>query len=315
MPNKIKSFKTPGQISTKKQNIIIKLSGGLGNQMFQFAVAQVLSYKTNSKLLLDKEFYKSTNMFSNHTVREFELDIFNLEYSEAQPEDISRFLQLSFLDKLRKKLNLNYPETYREGKFYWDKNLLQREPPIYLIGYFQSYKYFKDYDILLKDIFKFPIENLDDRNKEIMGKILKKSNSVSIHVRRGDYAEDSVTREYHGLCDKNYYLKALDLLSKKHSDLNLFFFSDDIEWVKKEFKNLPFHKTFVNFNRGKNGWIDMLLMSNCQINIIANSSFSWWAAYLNINISKTVIAPKRWFANNKKEKETLDLIPPNWVRL
>ena len=141
------------------------------------------------------------------------------------------------------------------------------------------------------------------------------NNSVSVHVRRGDYVLDKNTQEFHGVCGVDYYLDAIKLIASKMDDLLLVFFSDDTEWAIEEFKNLPYSLIFIDHNKGENSWKDMFLMSNCKHNIIANSSFSWWAAYLNQNQNKMVIAPKQWFADPTKNSETSDLIPESWIRL
>jgi len=161
-------------------------------------------------------------------------------------------------------------------------------------------------------LFSFNIDLLSDSNKKIL-QTIKETNSISIHVRRGDYVEDKVTNAYHGVCNLEYYLEALKQLERRYDNLILFFFSDDIDWVKKKFSYLEQSKFFVENNINEKNWIDMCLMSSCKHNIIANSSFSWWGAWLNSNASKTVFAPKKW--NYNKELDISSLLPVEWIKL
>ena len=142
---------------------------------------------------------------------------------------------------------------------------------------------------------------------------IKSANSIAIHIRRGDYINDVITSQYHGSCSLDYYLEAIKLLTSENKDSTLVFFSDDSDWVKKELNDLPYSKIIVGHNKDENSWKDMLLMSSCHHNIIANSSFSWWAAWLNENPEKKVIAPKEWFKT--KDLDTLTLLPEEWKKL
>ena len=297
-----------------KNIVLLKLNGGLGNQMFQYALAYIITLKYNSKLLLDKELFKLTEKTPGHTPRNYELGVFNIDEQSASKEDILYFEKISLTHKIRRELNLNYPEMCYENNFSFDKKIIDSKPPIYLRGFFQSFKYFKGYEENLKELFKFSEENLDDQNRGLLEK-MKLKKSASIHIRRGDYVEDKITQKIHGNCNPDYYDQAISKIQEFDEDVEFFFFSDDIEWVENEFKNWPIIKTFVSSNIGRNSWKDMFLMSSCKHNIIANSSFSWWAAWLNNNPQKTVIAPKVWFSDLDKENETNDLIPKEWFRI
>ena len=140
----------------------------------------------------------------------------------------------------------------------------------------------------------------------------KNQNTIAVHIRRGDYVTDKLTQQFHGNCSLEYYHRAIIELQTNNKDFILVFFSDDSDWVKEQFGDLSYSKIFVDHNKNEDSWKDMFLMSSCQHNIIANSSFSWWAAWLNNNPEKVVVAPKEWFATNKK---TNDLIPSEWIRL
>lgn len=292
--------------------IVARMDGGLGNQMFQYALASILGQKNSATILLDKSFFDQTEKRLGHTPRKFELSVFNNSYTFTSTTDLLFFKQLSVFNKLRRELRINYPKMYHEPSFRYDEKALGLKTPVYIKGFFQSYKYFIGHEKLIRELFTFPIASLDTVNKELIITI-KNTNAIAIHIRRGDYVNDLTTQQYHGNCGLDYYLEAIALVATKVTDMKLFFFSDDSEWVKEQFKSLPYSKIFVDHNNGENSWKDMLLMCSCKHNIIANSSFSWWAAWLNGNSEKIVIAPKKWFAVIKND--TNDLIPPEWMRL
>lgn len=294
--------------------IIVELSGGLGNQMFQYAFASIFAKKNNASVLLDLSFFDQTEKSIGHTPRNFELTVFNNSYTRASTTDLLFFKQLSFLNKLKRELGLNYPKIYNEPSFDFHTEVLSLKTPVYIKGYFQSYKYFISYEDIIRRLFSFPVDKLDEVNKDFLITI-KSSNTIAIHIRRGDYISDKLTAEYHGSCSMDYYLESIKLLASKNKDLTLVFFSDDSEWVKEQFNDLPYSKIVVDHNKGVDSWKDMLLMSSCSHNIIANSSFSWWAARLNKNPKKVVVAPKKWFATTELEGEVQDLIPSEWIRL
>lgn len=292
--------------------ILLKLQGGLGNQMFQYAFASILAKKNTTRVLIDDSFFEILEKKPGFTPRKFELAIFDMQYTRASSSDILSFHYLSKIHKLKKKLGLRYPKVYVEPSFGFQTDALSIQSPAYLKGYFQSYKYLIGYEGLIRQQFSFPIDTLDEINKELLIKI-KNSNSISVHIRRGDYVNDEKTAEYHGSCSLDYYLEAIQLLASKKIDFTLVFFSDDSDWVREQFKDLPYSKMVVDHNKDENSWKDMLLMSFCRHNIIANSSFSWWAAWLNANPDKIVIAPKNWFKT--KDLDTTTLLPEEWIQL
>ncbi|WP_369753181.1 alpha-1,2-fucosyltransferase [Flavobacterium sp. WC2409] len=297
-----------------KRNImlLIKLQGGLGNQMFQYSFASILAKKNNTSVFIDASFFERTEKRLGFTPRKFELVIFNNEYTVASNADILSFHYLSKINKVKKKLGFCYPKIYVESTFGFQTDALSIQSPVYLQGYFQSYKYLVGYEGFIRQLFSFPVDKLDDINNGLLIKI-KNSNSISVHIRRGDYVNDEKTAQYHGSCSLDYYLEAIKLFPSKNMDLTLVFFSDDSDWVKEQFNDLPYSKIVVDHNKDENSWKDMLLMSFCKHNIIANSSFSWWAAWLNTNPDKTVIAPKNWFRT--KDLDTTTLIPEEWIKM
>lgn len=299
-------------MAKRKIMLIIKLQGGLGNQMFQYAFASILAKYNKTNVHIDYRFFELTEKKPGFTPRIFELGVFCNKIAKASSSSINSFYFLSKFSKFKKKIGLNYPKIYNELSFEFQPEIQTLKAPVYLNGYFQSYKYLIGHEDFIRKVFSFPVNNLDKINEELLS-IIKTSNSIAIHVRRGDYVMDEITSEYHGSCSLNYYNEAINLLASKKNDFTLFFFSDDSEWVKEHFNELPFTKIIIDHNKGDNSWKDMMLMSKCKHNIIANSSFSWWAAWLNTNPLKQIIAPKEWFKT--KELNTKTLLPEEWIKL
>lgn len=264
--------------------IIIGLRGGLGNQMFQYALFCKLE-SLGIDAYIDRSYYEM-----GMEKRRYELDVFpNVQYkvsTEAMNVKLRGEFK-SFIEKVRRKFKLRkeyfrervpgyYPQIYT-----WDN--------MYLDGYWQSEKYFKDIkeDILSK--FEFP-ELQGEKNIEVAEKI-KNTNAVSVHIRRGDFLKNK--SKYGNIWEDGYYKKAIECVENQLENPVFYFFSDDMEWVRGNYKGSNF--VYVdNKNSGETGYVDMQLMSMCKHNIIANSSYSWWAAWLNQNDKKIVIAPSFW---------------------
>jgi hypothetical protein len=291
--------------------IVVELKGGLGNQMFQYAFASILANKNKAKVVIEGVTFEKVEKTPGYTPRKFELAIFGNHYDWVSASELYSFNHLSILDKVKKKLGLNYPKIYNESSFGFQKSALLLKSPVYVKGYFQSYKYLLGYEDFIRQLFSFPIQALDEINIELLKKI-RSSNTIAIHIRRGDYVNDKLTADYHGSCSIDYYLEAIKLLVAGTTNIALVFFSDDSDWVKEQFKDLPYSKIFVDHNKGTHSWKDMFLMSCCKHNIIANSSFSWWGAWLNINPEKKVIAPKNWYKT--KDIDTQTLLPKEWIK-
>jgi hypothetical protein len=294
--------------------IIVKIWGGLGNQMFQYAFGKVLSQKNGSELKLDTSHFSKVQ--TGETLRPFKLSVFPLlEYTIATNEDIRRCVKefrFEFLNKLYKKINALFPSFNKyyvtEGSVDIIKNGLTLNEAVYLEGYWQSEDYFADYRDEIIKCFKLEgAEGVD----ELLGQVneITELDSVSIHIRRGDYVTNKQANFYHGVCSLDYYENSvLKITDKLKSDkLKFFIFSDDIDWCKQNLKLTNPHEYVVT----NEDYHDMYLMSRCKHNIIANSSFSWWAAWLNENSSKIVIAPKNWFVNT----DVGDLLPKTWLKI
>ena len=199
---------------------------------------------------------------------------------------------------------------YREPHFHFDPSFASLKAPVHLMGYWQSPRYFGEIaDVLRRDFT--PLTPLDPANAAVAAQI-DACDSVSLHVRRGDYVANPTTAKYHGICSIDYYQSAIALMRRKVASPHLFVFSDDPDWVRD---NLAFDvpTTFVAANSADHGYRDMQLMTRCKHHILANSSFSWWGAWLNPSSDKIVIAPKNWFA--APGIDTRDLVPEAWIRL
>lgn len=290
--------------------IVVKLMGGLGNQMFQYAFAKSLSLKRKLPFKID------TKAFEFDKLRDFELGIFNLQDRIASTEEIefSKKTKESKYSILFKK-NF-YKSAIKSDKIFTEKSLNHNSkidflPAEYFEGYWQSEKYFIQFEQEIRNDFAMFIEP-NSYYKELL-QTATQTESVSIHFRRGDFINNSQTNEFHGICSLDYYSEAMKHMKENIGDVTFFMISDDIDWVKNEFKSEK-DIFFVENDKGSD-YEDMRLMSSCKHNIIANSSFSWWGAWLNENNKKVVIAPKKWYKNDEVQKQTMDLIPDSWLRI
>jgi hypothetical protein len=291
--------------------IIANIHGGLGNQMFQYAAGCALAKRLNQPLRLD------VSSFTNYQLHNgFELTrIFAGVMELATPADMQRVLKWRAIPRIKRLLSRSELSIFRDNKLvvephfqYWEK-IKQVTPNAYVVGYWQSEKYFKIIEPIIRADFVFR-GLLTEKNQQV-GNEIAQSNSVSIHVRRGDYVKNIKTMAIHGLCSLDYYREAIQYIFDRVEQPRFFIFSDDIPWVKENLIiDSPCH--YVDHNNGAESWCDMRLMSLCQHHIIANSSFSWWGAWLNPSSNKMVIAPRRWFAN---QTDVSDLIPQDWVTL
>ena len=283
--------------------VITKIIGGLGNQMFQYAAGRSLALHHNTDLLLD------ISSFNRDDLRNFELSVFKNNFAIAKPDKIKEITDRSFAGKVRDKfLPARFRKIYKEPFFHYDKNFFKAAPNAYIKGYWQSEKYFAHVGTAIRNDLAIKPELIE--GVKHFGQHLITAPSVGVHIRRTDYTS-AHTKQYHGIIEKDYYTKAIELMSAKQNNARFYFFSDNINWVKENFNIAG--ATFVSNEITKNHIEDLYLMSQCSHNIIANSSFSWWGAWLNNNPDKIVIAPKKWF--NKGPKDTYDLYPDNWIIL
>jgi hypothetical protein len=293
--------------------IITIICGGLGNQLFQYAFGRGVASKLKTDLSL-------TWIPWEEDPWEYSLDHFRTKGHIAKDYAM---LGLVWMRKRRKKFNKIYgyakrlhidkiifPLYYLEKEFTFNPRMFSKDNTCFS-GVWQSEKYFKHIeDEIRKEVSL--IKPLSEYSQGIMDDIRKK-NAVSLHVRRGDYISRPMSAAWHGICSSEYYKNAVEFISKKVPNPHFFLFSDDHKWVEENFKWLPFPLTCVKNPSDKN-YEDMILMAACRHHVIANSSFSWWGAWLNPNKDKIVIAPKNWFANAPKNN-TKDLLPEEWVKM
>ncbi|MBD3903822.1 alpha-1,2-fucosyltransferase [Chryseobacterium sp. Ch-15] len=285
--------------------VAIELIGGLGNQMFQYATARALALSRNEKLLLDR------HLFADYELHSYGLNHFNIESAFLEKEE-TIFEPLRILEKVKaifSQKKIYHP--YIEQDLTYDKELFEfPNKNIFLKGYFQSEKYF----IKFKNQLRKDFEIKSPLKKETIDflKIIEAENSISLHIRRGDYVNNPAANAIHGTCDLNYYHRAIETIKKEIENPVFFIFSDDIDWAKENLK-IDHSTHFVDFNDASTNYEDLKLMSNCKHNIIANSSFSWWGAWLNSYKFKIVITPSKWFKTDIHNSK--DIIPESWMKI
>jgi hypothetical protein len=288
--------------------VVVKIMGGLGNQMFQYAAGRSLSIKNNTELFLDCSF------FDNQKLRFFELDLFNIQINKAPPEIINTFFKRDIVSRLVRIVLPANKSIYKERAIGYDPAVEKLNSPSFITGYWQSEKYFKNIEFQIRKDFTFQ-KLLDNITAELARLIASTESTVSIHFRRGDYSSSKKTNEVHGTCSIEYYEAAMEKIRSLVGSVSYFIFSDEPQWVRQNFAKGRKDMVVVDHNSEKDSWKDMYLMSLCKHNIIANSSFSWWGAWLNSSVDKVVIAPKRWFAKEALQQASDTLVPEQWLRL
>lgn len=274
--------------------VVVTLMGGMGNQMFQYALGKSLSLKYNKPLKIDLSFLKRRDMGPNFVYRDYDLDLFNVyEDFEIGQINFTRLNEPSF------QYSPNISDMIGKST---DTNFL-------LNGYWQSPKYFEEFEEQIRKDFTFrdKVEYADYHIKDMLSQI-KSSNSVLLNIRRTDY----LNTNYHGVMGKEYLDKGIEIIESKVENPHYFLFSDDIEWCKENIKYD--NMTIVDHSyKGDRFGYYLQLMKNCKHFVIPNSTFAWWAAWLSENPDKTVISPKQWFTDSNIN--TNDLIPDSWIRI
>lgn len=294
--------------------IISQLNGGLGNQMFQYSLGRVLSISNNTELLLDLTPF-SDQSFTD-TPRQFELNCFDIHPRIANKRVLSYFSQQNKITRfITTMIGSNLSQKYRvvkEKGHYFHPKILQQKDNTYLSGFWQSHKYFQAIEGVIKADFATRTTPPSLRNKTLTSQISSNPGSISLHIRRSDYVTNKLSNAYHGVLPLSYYQKAISYLVGIVSHPHFYIFSDDPVWVADNLK-LSYPTTIISHNHGSYAHEDIRLMSHCHHHIIANSSFSWWGAWLGHNHKKIVIAPKKWTRDPKGNNP--DLIPTTWKKL
>lgn len=286
--------------------IVFYAQGGLGNQLFQYATARRLAIKNNCPLVVDHSwFVKPPN---GETIRSFDLERYPVVMRLATPQELELWAVLR--SRWSPYLNPFLPlRLIKERGDEANLKILNATRNSYLHGYWQSEKYFSEIRKELLSEFT-PIDSPGHLDSILIER-MQCTESVSLHIRRGDYVTLASASAYHGLCSIDYYHDAVRRIADQFSDLELFIFSDDPEWVKDNLRfSYPTH--YVDHNPAHMAFQDLRLMTMCRHHILANSSFSWWGAWLSSSSDGLVIAPENWFAADRK---TPDLVPPRWIKL
>ena len=274
--------------------IIVKIKGGLGNQLFCYAYAKSLSLNGEHVKIDNYTFFNKTKLHGGYHLNKFKITL-----ESATLKEIKLIRGSNRFSKAIKVLNKPY---IRENDLKFDQKFLELRGNLYVEGYFQSEKYFNNYRDIIINEFKFPNSDSIKKQRDFI-----KDKFCSIHVRRGDFTSKT-NSEIHGILDLSYYYKAIKLIKEKGIK-NFIIFSDDIDWCKNNFYDFGSKIQYSDF--GLNEIDDLNLMSKCSSNIIANSTYSWWGAWLNKNKEKIVIAPKMWL----KSKPYINIAAQNWILL
>jgi hypothetical protein len=311
------------KINSKK--VVVKIFGGLGNQMFQYAIGRSIAKYNGMDFLIESKSGFKNDFYE----RRFGLSHFNIIADEVDPKILPKkvvkrsrfnFIQriIDFFDNrfpyVNYLLDSKYWEIVYEKNLYYNLSVFKFSKNKYLTGYWQSELYFKDIrdDLLNEFSLKHPLDSI---NYQFSEKI-KNTNSVGVHYRRLHGVSNGLISKSNstvlGIVSDDYYKKAIEYMRNHNKEMTLFIFSDDINWVRM---NVEFNDkvVFVDINGDNNNYLDLYLMSLCKHQIIANSSFSWWAAWLNQNASKIVISPSKWYIDEAMNKN--DTIPSNWIKL
>ena len=287
-------------LSFKKKKVIVKLKGGLGNQLFQYAIGKFISLNFEMPLYFD------LTSFNSDILRTFSLNVFACEFGIYEPRMKKKrwndFLKYAFY---------RTPTIIVEENFKFDSTVFNRvKSETMLDGYWQSEKYFESIRACILN--EITIKSVSESYLSFRKQIVSANNAIFIHVRRGDYISNPETLKFHGVKELDYYKAALTKVKSSLNSLSFFIFSDDIEYVKNNFAWIGEY-TIIDGNL--KDYEELMLMSECKHAIIANSSFSWWGAWLIKNPNKFVIAPERWFEDEAMHKQSQDIIPASWMKI
>ncbi|WP_170119094.1 alpha-1,2-fucosyltransferase [Roseicyclus mahoneyensis] len=285
---------------------MMTLIGGLGNQMFQYAAGRSLALTTGQDLVLDRRHYRRAREHG------YAMDVFELADRPVPDAEMPPFPRERPLAHMLWRLARRGPARLREAGPGYDPRVAQVTGPVWLEGYFQSERYFAKHRSVIRDELTVKMPP-DPENARWLSRIKDEPRAVSLHVRRGDYVQNAKFAALHGTCTPAYYTAALDHVAAQMGEEPVVFaFSDDPAWVSENLV-LPAEIRVVGHNGPDRNYEDLRLMSSCRHHIIANSSFSWWGAWLNPNPEKIVAAPERWFAN--PEFENPDIWPTSWIKI
>ncbi len=292
--------------------IVTHIFGGLGNQLFQFAIGRALADRLGVELCLDTRYFDIPRPGSLGML-EFGLCLphFGHGCRTAERKGLPAMRHDGLLPYVVARIRGAKFQIYRESGLAYQADFENQTDNTWLRGYWQSEKYFRDHAASVRKGLQV-VTPPGDVSRSIMER-QDRTCAVSIHVRRGDYVTNRKFNATHGTCDLDYYRQAADhIAARADGDVTFFAFSDEPEWVRENL-DLPHELQVVSHNGEETSFDDIRLMSRCRHHIVANSSFSWWGAWLNPDPDKMVIAPKRWFADPAMQVH--DIVPEDWIRL
>ncbi len=292
--------------------ILVQISGGLGNQLFQYATARALALHKRAPLKFD------LSILDKDRIRSYRLKHFKVQGEVATALEIKRFdrtgahcVRKPFYEHLQSLLPYHRRSTLSEQRvFVYDPKVFKCRRQVHLIGYWQNEKYFRHIRQILLDELDLKTE-LCEADLDVAQQI-RVTEAVSLHVRRTDYVTNPRTHRIHGTCGTDYYTQAIAWVCQNTSAPTFFVFSDDIEWAKANLQIEQAHR-YIDHNGAQADFRDLWLLRQCRHHIIANSTFSWWGAWLGEHPAKMVVAPRRWFRCSKDDAR--DLIPSTWKTL
>jgi hypothetical protein len=274
---------------------LIKMTGGLGNQMFIYAFYLKMKQRfANTRIDL-------SDMMHYHVHHGYEMNrVFALPQVEfCMNRTWKKVLEFLFFKTILERKQKSLDAFWKP--YAW--------PFIYFKGFYQSERFFSDIEQEVRKTFTFDMSKASDRSVQMAARMDGDVNSVSLHVRRGDYLEPKHWENTGSVCQLPYYRNAIAEIKSRLKNPVFYVFSDDLEWVKE---NLPLdNAVYIDWNKGNDSWQDMMLMSHCRHHIICNSTFSWWGAWLDAHKDKTVIVPERWF----RHVETPYIYPEGWIKV
>lgn len=290
--------------------VIIKIMGGLGNQLFQYALAEKMK-SLGYEVKLDISYFSES--IEGDTRRICYADLFpQLNVKYASYKEIIRCKEQSLPKRIKRKICRAGSSVYMEENCGFQQDIFQykKRDDNYLIGYWQSEKYFKDIKETIQESFSLDFLLLSDRNAELKN-YLEEEESVAVHIRGGDYLKKENNKIWGGICDKEYYRKSIDYMQEYLRNPVFYVFTNDMDHSEQilELERIP--HIFVDWNSEEEGYIDLYLMSLCKHQIIANSSFSWWGAWLNKNNEKIVLVPDRW----RNDENDEDIYCSGWLKI
>ncbi|WP_394560341.1 alpha-1,2-fucosyltransferase [Aquipseudomonas alcaligenes] len=294
--------------------IIVGLQGGLGNQLFQYAAGRALSEAWDLPLTLDTKWFDAVIGMPGVTPRTYALAPFGLD---ARTQSVG--LPISYSGRIWRLINplstllgrmTSAPRVVQEQSFRFAADAFGEKGPVWLSGYWQSWRYFDSIASRLRTELATP-GTLSQQSEQVLAQIRTASAAVCLHIRRGDYVTNPGAASFHGTCSVTYYEDALRSMHFD-SEPTCFVFSDDLDWARENLR-LPYPAVWVDANGPDDAHQDLWLMAACRHFVIANSSLSWWGAWLGCAPDKQVVAPKQWFTD--ASRDTSDLLCPEWKQL